>query len=356
MKIHSNIRDYEVHFCESGDFLGSLSARFKDCFCVVDANVQRFHGDGCLRAIAAVPPAVFPVAEDRKTLDAVMELYDLLITRTAKRNLTLISIGGGILQDITGFAASTLYRGVNWIYVPTTLLAQADSCIGSKTSLNYKRFKNLIGTFYPPSEVFIYTPFLATLEEVDFFSGVGEVVKLHIMGGEGTTRLLLERFDALARREPEVLHSAVEQSLRIKQGYITEDEFDSGRRNMLNFGHCFGHAVEFAADFQVPHGQAVVVGMLLANLVARRRGLLSEELCDFFARKLLLPSLRTRIRPEFLVPEVVVEAMKRDKKRVGENLALIMIDRRYQMLRVNDLTPADAATALEELVPLLPIR
>ena len=312
MKIHSNIRDYEVHFCETGDFLGPLVARFKECCCVVDANVHRCHAGGCLREIAAAAPVVFPVCEERKTLDGVLELYDLLTGRAAKRNLTLISVGGGILQDITGFAASTLYRGINWIYVPTTLLAQADSCIGSKTSLNHKRFKNLIGTFYPPSEVFIYAPFLATLEEVDFFSGVGEVVKLHIMGGEDTTRLLIDRFDALARREPAVLHSAVEQSLRIKQGYITDDEFDSGRRNMLNFGHCFGHAIESAADFQVPHGQAVVVGMLLANVV-RRCGLLSERLCDFFARELLLPSLRTPIRREFLAPEVVVEAMKKDK-------------------------------------------
>lgn len=353
MKIHSNIRDYEVHFCETDDFLDGLK-RFKERFYVVDANVHRCHAGGCLRGIAAEAPLVFPVSEERKSLDAVLELYDLLTARAAKRNLTLISVGGGILQDITGFAASTLYRGINWIYVPTTLLAQADSCIGSKTSLNYKRFKNLIGTFYPPAEVFIYTPFLATLDEVDFFSGVGEVVKLHIMGGEDTTRLLIERFDALARREPAALQFAVEQSLRIKQGYITEDEFDSGRRNMLNFGHCFGHAIESAADFAVPHGQAVVVGILLANIVARRRGLLSERLCDFFARELLLPSLRTRIRPEFLAPEAVVEAMKKDKKRVGENLALIMIDERYTMLRVSDLTPADAAIALEELTPMLP--
>lgn len=353
MKIHSNIRDYEVHFCETDEFLGGLK-RFKECFYAVDANVYRCHAGGCLREIASEAPVVFPISEDRKSLDAVLELYDLMTTRAAKRNLTLISIGGGILQDITGFAASTLYRGINWIYVPTTLLAQADSCIGSKTSLNYKRFKNLIGTFYPPSEVFIYTPFLTTLDEIDFFSGVGEVVKLHIMGGEGTTGLLIEQFEAIACREPAALHSAVEQSLRIKQGYITEDEFDSGRRNMLNFGHCFGHAIESASDFQVPHGQAVVVGMMAANIVARRRGLLSEQLCGFFARKLLLPSLRTRIQCEFLAPDIVVEAMKKDKKRVGENLALIMIDQRYQMLRVNDLTPADAAIALEELVEMLP--
>lgn len=355
MKIHSNIRDYEVHFCETDDFLDGLT-RFKDRFYVVDANVHCCHAAGCLRGIAGEAPAVFPVSEERKSLDSVLELYDLLTTRAAKRNLTLISIGGGILQDITGFAASTLYRGINWIYVPTTLLAQADSCIGSKTSLNYKRFKNLIGTFYPPSEVFIYTPFLATLDDLDFFSGVGEVVKLHIMGGAATAGLLIEQFPALARREPAALQSAVQESLHIKQGYITEDEFDSGRRNMLNFGHCFGHAIESAADFQVPHGQAVVVGMLLANIVARRRGLLSEKLCDFFARELLLPSLRARIQREFLDPDVVVEAMKKDKKRVGENLALIMIDQRYQMLRVNDLTPADAAIALEELAPMLPAR
>ena len=145
---------------------------------------------------------MLPVREERKTLETVQELYGHFLGRSAKRNMTLISIGGGILQDISGFAASTLYRGINWVFVPTTLLAQADSCIGSKTSLNYQGYKNLLGTFYPPNEVYIYMPFLATQAELDFYSGLGEVVKLHLMGGAERTRELIALLLIFDRRDP----------------------------------------------------------------------------------------------------------------------------------------------------------
>ena len=147
---------------------------------------------------------VLPISEERKNLDTVQELYDQLITRPAKRNLTLISFGGGILQDITGFAASTIYRGVNWIFVPTTLLAQADSCIGSKTSLNYKNFKNLIGTFFPPISIYIYPTFITTQLDSDFYSGIGEVVKLHLMGGDKHYHELAQYFSTLLKRNETV--------------------------------------------------------------------------------------------------------------------------------------------------------
>ena len=298
MRIHSKIHDYDVHFHDTSDFLHDFSRRGERCY-VIDANVLRCHGQGCLREIAREPVIELAVSEQGKCLDTVLTLYDRLIERAAKRNLTLISIGGGILQDLSGFAASTLYRGIPWIFVPTTLLAQADSCIGSKTSLNYKRFKNLIGTFYPPAEIFIHIPFLQTLPETDFFSGVGEVVKLHVMGGESSTRAIIGLLPAIARREPAALRTAVEASLGIKQTFLAGDEFDTGRRNMLNFGHCFGHAIESSSDFAIPHGQAVVAGMILAGAVVRRRGLLSEENHAFLTRELFLPSLRVRFRGEY---------------------------------------------------------
>lgn len=347
MKIHSNIRDYEVHFAETADFIRDLHAGAERCW-VVDANAWRHHADSCLSGLVGEPIIEIPVSEERKCLETVQSLYDALVSRSAKRNLTLISIGGGILQDVTGFTASTLYRGIPWVFVPTTLLAQSDSCIGSKTSLNYGRFKNLIGTFYPPSRVFVHVPFLTTLQEVDYFSGLGEVVKLHIMGGADRTQDLLAMLPALVEREVGSLRIAVEASLRIKQSYIAGDEFDAGRRNMLNFGHCFGHAIESTSDFRVPHGQAVVAGMLLANAVAHRRGILSRPMREFLADRLLKPSLRVALTPEDLDVDRIVEAMRRDKKRVGDGLALVMIDDAYEMLKVNDLAPDEVARAIEE--------
>jgi len=285
-------------------------------------------------------------------LESVSLLYDRLVDLPAKRNLTLISIGGGILQDITGFVASTLYRGINWIYVPTTLLAQADSCVGGKTSLNYKSYKNLVGTFYPPGEVFIYTSFLATLERQDFYSGLGQAVKLHIMGGPDSVRSLLDLLPAIGRRDSEALTAAVTDSLTVKLTYISEDEFDQGRRNLLNFGHCFGHALETTSDFLIPHGQAVLIGMILANIASRNRGLLSRQLETELRQELLEPNLVVRPGRVQLEPEAVIDAMKRDKKRKGDGLALVVLKDGYEMQRLEDFTPDEVRATLEELTGL----
>ena len=162
--------------------------------------------------------------------------------------------------------ASVLYRGVGWIYVPTTLLAMADSCIGGKTSLNLGSRKNLLGTIYPPNRVIVHAPFVNTLSGDDFASGVGEIVKLHMLGGAGHAEELRAILPALMSRETSVVHRATRTSLEVKRDFIEEDEFDRGRRNLLNYGHCFGHALEAASDFAIPHGLAVVVGMRLADL------------------------------------------------------------------------------------------
>ena len=352
MSIRSSIRNYTVNFPETPEFLDALDEHTERCY-AVDQNVWRLYGEGLLKKLDRSNVIVVPVNEELKSLRSVEELYDRLIQRSAKRNLTLISIGGGILQDITGFVASTLYRGINWIFVPTTLLAQADSCIGGKTSLNYKAFKNLLGTFYPPSQVFVYTPFLLTQEDLDFYSGLGEAVKLHIIGGRSMAERIMKSLPAIIRRDRKALMQCVRDSLTIKQAYINEDEFDTGKRNMLNFGHCFGHAIESAADFEIPHGQAVVLGVLLANMVATHRGILSEKLQQFLSERLLRPSLTVKIRKAHLDAVRVIEGMKKDKKRTGIGLALVMMGDNYRMVKVNDLTEQEARRALDATTRLL---
>jgi 3-dehydroquinate synthase len=352
IKLKSSIRDYYVHFEDAPEFVSNFSTIPQRCY-AVDRNVWQHYSDTLLRDIDPEQVLLLQAEEERKSLDTVLEVYNYLITRSAKRNMTLISIGGGIIQDITGFTCSTLYRGINWIYVPTTLLAQADSCIGSKTSLNYINHKNLIGSFYPPSHVHIYTPFLATLESDYFFSGLGEVVKLAIVGGENTMQEMVDLLPNALQRTQESLATCVHRSLAIKQDYIAGDEFDTGRRNMLNFGHCFGHALESTSDFEIPHGQAVVIGIMLANIVARERRLLSDKLYALMLEKLLLPSLVVRPKPKDLDADSVIAGMQKDKKRVGEGLALIMVKDHCEMVKVTDLEPSEVSRALRETRELL---
>jgi 3-dehydroquinate synthase len=346
--IQSQLRDYTVHFQSDAGFIEGFS-RFPQRLFVIDEAVWGLHGHGCLSAITESERMVFAVSEERKNLDSVLEVYDRLMEWSAKKNMTLISIGGGIVQDVTGFVASTLYRGLNWVFVPTTLLAQADSCIGSKTSLNYKRFKNLIGTFYPPSEVHIYAPFLQTLEKSDYLSGMGEVAKLHIMGGAETTAAFTVALPDLLGRDRSALLSAIGSSLAVKLSYMAGDEFDTGRRNLLNYGHCFGHALETVSSYTIPHGQAVVVGMLVANRVAVKRGLLSAETDRHMAEHLLILLLDFKLELGRFSAVELITAMKQDKKRVGEGLVMVMVTDSLEMIKVDDVTPEEIEMVLLSL-------
>jgi len=272
LTINSNIRDYDVYFEDSLDFVdqfkeinNSVIIIDRNVYNLYNANFQNFNLENIL---------LFDALEENKTYEYVAKIYDFLISKSAKRNLTIISIGGGITQDITGFVASTLYRGVNWIFVPTTFLAMTDSCIGSKTSLNYGKYKNLIGSFYPPQKIYINIEFLTTLSKLDFYSGIGETIKFQLMKEEYP-----KDFSEIINSVNDVINNKnyrlkiIHENMNIKLGYMKGDEFDLGRRNLLNYGHCFGHALETSSDYFVPHGIAVTIGIIFANAIAMQRSL-----------------------------------------------------------------------------------
>jgi 3-dehydroquinate synthase len=348
IKIASRIHDYEVFFPPSAEFFSRIES-IPQRLIVIDANVWRLYRHSSLAVFDSRNVFPFHANEERKTLEGVAEIHERLLDCAAKRNMTLIAIGGGIVQDVVGFAASTLYRGIRWVYVPTTLLAQADSCIGGKTSLNYKGFKNLLGTFYPPHEVFIYPGFLETLTELDYYSGLGEVLKLHLMGGAETTCAYLADVEKIHERDSHVLSKKIRVSLKVKQSFLEGDGFDLGRRALLNYGHCYGHALETVSGFTIPHGQAVLIGMLFANRVACQRKILRTETCEKM-RAIIEPHIR--VSPCFeegTMGERIALAMQKDKKRTGTGLALVMMGEGYEMVRVDDLSLEELAMAHAEL-------
>lgn len=350
LTIRSRIHDYVVHFHADASFLKDL-ADLPGAFWVVDRKVWHIHEEAIPR-VDESRVFRFDAGEESKSLESVTRLWDVLMAKGVGRNGTLVSVGGGIVQDVTGFAASTLYRGIRWIYVPTTLLSQADSCIGSKTSLNWKGTKNVLGTFYPPHEVHVSTAFVHTLSAADFESGLGEVLKLSLIGGEAATRKLEAILPRVKAREEAAVLEAIEGALAVKVGFLEEDEFDGGRRNHLNFGHCLGHAIEATSNFAVPHGQAVIAGMLFAGCIAARRGLLPAALKEQVER-LLVGNCGVRPTREHLDPAGVHSAMSRDKKRVGTGLPLVMMADGHRMLKVDDLDRPELDHGLEALASLL---
>jgi len=345
MTVQAATGAYEVHLLET---VAAMADRLPQGHRVwlVDARVWALYGRE-LRTLAGGDDVVpVPIEEARKTLDTAQELCAALMARGVRRRTTLVAVGGGILQDLAGFAASILYRGIPWVFVPTTLLAQADSCIGGKTSLNFQAFKNLLGTFWPPRRVLLAPAFLGTLDAPDYFSGLGEVLKLHLMGGEGSLEAYEGLEAGLRDRDGAALREAIPAALAIKRGYIERDEHDAGPRLLLNYGHCFGHALEAVTGYRWPHGQAVVLGMRLANRVAERRGLLAPDLARR-AERLFRGALTLRPQPADLEAGPLLAAMGRDKKRTGEGLALIVMRTGLAFAQVQDLAPEEVEAALE---------
>lgn len=322
MIVHSKSKNYEVHMVKDLDWLKKDS---KDSFYVLDRKVYEIYRDQWFCSLPKERLYLMDAVEEAKTIDTVLDICGTMTAMPSKRNTRLISIGGGIVQDVTGFAANVLYRGIAWTFVPTTLLSACDSCIGGKTSLNYDKFKNLLGTFYPPDEIYICPSVFKTLEEHDFLSGLGEVVKFNVMGGRAQLDSIEKDMPELLRRNPEKLVPYVNASLNFKKNIIEEDEFDKGSRVLLNYGHTFGHAIEAITEYAVPHGTAVAMGMIMANRISSSRQMISEELV------LRIETLIKKIIPlsgsKFELKASELEAaIHKDKKQTGSNITAILMN------------------------------
>jgi 3-dehydroquinate synthase len=290
---------------------------------IVDARVEELHPEALGGLKSARSVLRLGATESAKSLDKMEGYVERLLEHQVRRADILVAIGGGIIQDITCFLATTLLRGVEWNFFPTTLLAQADSCIGSKSSINVGKRKNLLGTFYPPARVTIGTGILQTLDSRDVRSGVGEMLKVHAIDGPSS-------FDAIAADYPrlftdrEVMVRYIRRSLELKKRYVEEDEFDRGARNVMNYGHSFGHALESATDFGIPHGIAVTLGMDLANHVAVRLGK-----TDARHSRRMHPTLAANYAGFERTPvplEPFFDALGKDKKNTAAALRLILPD------------------------------
>lgn len=341
-QIKSKFNNYELMF-GNNNLLPNLQNNYIP---VVDENIWRIYGKKLSNQL--IDSAVFKlgISEKNKSLSTVEKIYKHLIEWGANRHTTLVAIGGGTTQDIAGYVASTFYRGISWIYIPTTLLAQADSCVGGKTSLNFLRYKNLIGTFYPPSKIYVTTKYLQSLSKLDFFSGIGEIIKLHLIGGKRYVEKLHINLSDLKQRNEKVAVSSIQDSLEIKISYIEMDEFDYGQRRLLNFGHCFGHALEFSSNYKISHGQAVILGILLANIVSIERGILDKKISNYLSEQILFPSLITNLKKQYFNEQKILRAMKLDKKRTGKKLVLIALNSKFKLFEFNDVEEREITTAI----------
>lgn len=251
INIQSRIKDYSVEFVDSLDDIIDISNE-NNTIVYIDKNISDLYP--ILKNQKAIE---INCIESNKNLDGCQQIFDTLSKNKANIKTKIVAIGGGILQDLVGFCSSTFCRGIEYILVPTTLLSQADSCIGGKTSLNFKSIKNILGTFYPPSKILIYKDFYKTLSNLDFISGYGEIYKFHIL--QNMSFVFSESN----------IEKLIYDSLLFKADILMRDEFDTGERKILNFGHTLGHALETTSDYNIPHGIGVIIGSMVALKVSK---------------------------------------------------------------------------------------
>ncbi|MCP4690302.1 MAG: iron-containing alcohol dehydrogenase [Desulfobacterales bacterium] len=334
--IKSRLRDYGVDFIDDVEKTIREGHPEETTFFIIDARMLALYETkfpGVLNGDHTLP---VEATEQNKTLDYCQTIIRTLVEKNIRKNCTLVAVGGGVIQDVTAFISSVLYRGVDWIFYPTTLLAQADSCIGSKTSINLGEYKNLLGGFYPPRRIYIDTGFLETLPPSEIKSGIGEILHFYLIADSDLTRELADRYDELVA-SPQGLKKFLLESLTIKKKVIEVDEFDVGVRNLFNYGHTFGHAIESVSDYGVSHGQAVTMGMDIANWISMNLGDLSRR--DFESMHAIL----AKNMPDFALTDALIgsylEALSRDKKNIGSDLVCILTSGPGAMKKVR--TPLD---------------
>ena len=273
----------------------------------------------------SVEVVILPDGEQHKTIETTGLIFDSLLNAKFDRSATLIALGGGVVGDITGFAAASYQRGINFIQVPTTLLSQVDSSVGGKTGVNHPLGKNMIGAFYQPQAVIIDVDTLSTLNDREFSAGMAEVIKYGLLGNSDFLALLEENIDSIMNRDTNLVIDIIYQSCQDKSMIVSQDELEKGRRALLNLGHTFGHGIENTFGYGVYlHGEAVSIGMHMASVLSQLEGSLSQEdverIKDILKRANLPISIDKGIKSQSLI-----ESMSVDKKTMGGSIRLVLL-------------------------------
>jgi 3-dehydroquinate synthase len=298
----------------------------------LDKVQQAFRKFACERVI-------LPDGEEYKTLDTVNRIFDALLEKRFERKCTLVALGGGVIGDMVGFAAACYQRGVSFIQIPTTLLAQVDSSVGGKTGVNHPLGKNMIGAFHQPRCVIADTDSLSTLDDRQLSAGLAEVIKYGLIGDLAFFEWLETNIHKLLARDPAALAYAIDRSCQLKAAVVAADERESGIRASLNFGHTFGHAIEAAAGYgKWLHGEAVGTGMLLAADLSARLGMLNPQDVHRIEKMIDSAQLPTRA-PAHMDYATFLQYMSVDKKVESGTIRLILLRALGQAVISGDYAP-----------------
>lgn len=328
INIKASNRNYEVSFINnSKKFLPDLIK--KSDFLIIDDFFLKKKNFKDLSKIDKNNIIAIKANEKSKEFSNLKKIIGELLKKGIKKDSKIIAVGGGVTQDISAFISSILFRGIEWIFIPTTLLAQGDSCIGSKSSINFNQFKNQLGTFYPPSKIFIDFSFLKTLSLNNIQSGLGEISHYLIIGSKKSFSILKNEID----KKQINFFLLISESLKIKKKLVEIDEYDTNERNIFNYGHTFGHAIESTTNYGISHGIAVSMGIDISNYFSVKYGFLANE------KRLEIKSTLKKLwnKNDFKKINInkIFSAIKNDKKSTNNSINLILCKDYGQVFKYN---------------------
>lgn len=316
--IHTNSRNSRILIGESISNLHHYLPQGKTII-ITDENILKIYGN----VFPPVPVIAIGMGEQNKTLETLNFIFDRLVMYEADRSTFILAVGGGIVCDVAGFAASVYMRGLQYGFVSTSLLSQVDASVGGKNGVNFRKFKNILGVFNQPEFVIIDTSMLKTLDDREYISGFAEIVKAAVIKDEVLFSYLEHNYEAALKKEAAVLEKIIYDSVLIKSRVVENDEKEKGERRILNFGHTFAHAIEHKTGML--HGEAVSIGMAFAADLSVKMGHLNKSDQERLLR--LLHKMQLPANMDNHDVKSLVGAMKMDKKREGENLHMIFLDR-----------------------------
>ncbi len=331
--------------------LQDLGAENRKICIYTDSNVEKLYAKQIQELLEPVCRKVilfsFPAGEEYKTLDTIKEAYKTLIEAGFDRKDLILALGGGVVGDMAGYTAATYLRGIDFVQVPTTLLAQSDSSIGGKTGVDFDGYKNMVGAFHMPRLVYMNLATLKTLDARQFYNGFAEVMKHGLIKDAIFYEWLIDKMYEICERDLDTLEEMIMRSCTVKKLVVEKDPTEQGERALLNFGHTIGHAIEKYKNFTLSHGECVALGCVAAAFISWKHELITME--EYYEVRDMFVPFNLPISVEDIDPQEVLRLTKSDKKMKDGTLQFILLKRVGKAMRDTSVTDEDILAALDEL-------
>lgn len=342
---------YEKNFNKLSDELEQFDIANKKMCIITDSKVNGLYSDDVCSALKdkckQIEVFSFPNGEKSKNLDTIKDIYDFLIQNKFERKDMLLALGGGVVGDITGFVAATYLRGIDFVQIPTTLLAQVDSSVGGKTGVDFNQYKNMVGAFYMPKLVYMNLAVLRSLDDRQYYSGMAEVMKYGLIQNASFYEWIIDNMYEIHERDLETLEEMVMKSCTFKKLVVEKDPTEKGERAILNFGHTIGHAIEKYKNFELMHGECVALGSVAAAYISWKRELLSMD--EYYEIRDMFVPFNLPISIDNIDPEEILALTASDKKMEGNRIKFILLKKVGKAMIDSTVTKEEILEGIKEI-------